>query len=139
DVLRTRERRTGVVADLHELEDEAQLAAELQSRGAATGLGVRLSAWLQPGQLARLRALRRRYTRQRANLARQATPATDWIKRSWPDIKYYLGLLTTVLVVVAWITNLVAKQLATAFGGGVTVLGLAIAVTHYWYQQRRGE
>jgi amino acid transporter len=56
----------------------------------------------------------------------------------WPDIKYYLGFLTTFLVCVAWLTNLKAKPLATTFGGGITLVGIGIAVIHYRYQQREG-
>ncbi len=64
--------------------------------------------------------------------------AREKLRVWWPDIKYYLGFLTTFLVCVAWLTNLKTKPLATAFGGGITILGLAIAVTHYRYQQREG-
>jgi amino acid transporter len=55
----------------------------------------------------------------------------------WPNLKYYLGFLTTALVLVAWLTNLVGKPLATLFGGGLTILGLAVAVLHYRYQAVR--
>ena len=49
-----------------------------------------------------------------------------------------LGVLTTFLVVVAWLTNLVAKPLATEFGGGLTVVGLVIGlVTYRYYRSRR--
>jgi hypothetical protein len=60
------------------------------------------------------------------------------LRQRWPDIKYYLGFLTTFLVGIAWITNLKTKPLATAFGGGITMLGLGIIVVHYYYQQRIG-
>lgn len=49
-----------------------------------------------------------------------------------------LGVLTTVLVVLAWSTNLVHKPLATFFGGGVTVVGLLIAAINYSVLNRRG-
>ena len=42
-------------------------------------------------------------------------------------VRFGLGLLTTFLVTVAWVTNLFAKPLATAFGGGVVLIGLAVA------------
>ncbi|GAC1653512.1 MAG: hypothetical protein NVS9B1_02940 [Candidatus Dormibacteraceae bacterium] len=44
---------------------------------------------------------------------------------------YGLGVLTTLLVIVAWVTNLVNKPLATAFGGGLTAIGLVIGFTTY--------
>src|SRR4030081_2288360 len=37
-----------------------------------------------------------------------------------------LGVLTTVAVAIAWSVNLVAKPLATEFGGGLTVVGLLV-------------
>jgi hypothetical protein len=51
---------------------------------------------------------------------------------------YYLGILTTVLVVIAWTTNLVNKPLATAFGGSVSVIGMAIAYYNYSRHKKRG-
>ncbi|MDQ6901127.1 MAG: APC family permease, partial [Candidatus Dormibacteraeota bacterium] len=48
-------------------------------------------------------------------------------------LKYSVGLLTTALVSIAWLTNLVAKPLATLFGGGITALGLVLGLTTYYY------
>src|ERR1700682_1667535 len=51
---------------------------------------------------------------------------------------FAVGVLTTVLVVVAWLVNLFAKPLATEFGGGLTVIGLiAGLVTYRYYRGRR--
>src|SRR5262249_9031448 len=50
---------------------------------------------------------------------------------------YWLGVLTTVLVTTAWLVNLVAKPLATLFGGGLTVLGLLIGLATYHYSRSR--
>jgi len=52
---------------------------------------------------------------------------------------FVLGVITTALVALAWITNLVAKPLATLFGGGVTVIGLLIAFVTYTLGRRRGQ
>ncbi len=41
---------------------------------------------------------------------------------------FWVGVLTTLVVLVAWGTNLVTKHLATAFGGGVTLIGLGLAI-----------
>ncbi len=49
-----------------------------------------------------------------------------------------LGMITTGLVMLAWATNLIHKPLATAFGGGVTVIGLLIAYWNYQLLARRG-
>ncbi len=53
-------------------------------------------------------------------------------------LNYYLGFLTTVLVVIAWSTNLVNKPLATAFGGSVSVVGMGIAYYNYSRHKKRG-
>lgn len=45
------------------------------------------------------------------------------------DFMFYVGVFTSVLVVVAWVTNLYSKQLATMFGGGITIIGMIIAYT----------
>jgi nucleotide-binding universal stress UspA family protein len=42
--------------------------------------------------------------------------------------RVWIGLLTTLMVVVAWCTNLIFKPLATAFGGGLTAVGMTVAV-----------
>jgi len=44
------------------------------------------------------------------------------------DLGFWIGALTTAMVIVAWAVNLVEKHLATAFGGGVTLVGMLIAV-----------
>jgi amino acid transporter len=53
-------------------------------------------------------------------------------------IRFILGLITTVLVSGAWITNLFAKPLATLFGGSVTLIGAGIAYLTYRRARRRG-
>jgi amino acid transporter len=50
---------------------------------------------------------------------------------------YGVGVLTTVLVVAGWSTNLVQKPLATMFGGGLTVVGLIVGLATYAYTRRR--
>jgi amino acid transporter len=50
---------------------------------------------------------------------------------------FWLGILTTILVFVGWLTNLVAKPHATVFGGGITLLGLLIGLTTYNYLRGR--
>lgn len=51
---------------------------------------------------------------------------------------FVIGVVTSVLVVTAWTTNLFAKPLATFFGGGVTLLGLAIVAATQRRLRRRG-
>ncbi len=49
---------------------------------------------------------------------------------------FAVGVLTTLLVLVAWLVNLVAKPLATEFGGGLTVVGLIVGLASYRYIRR---
>ena len=58
-----------------------------------------------------------------------------WTKSTF---NFSLGILTTMLVLIAWTTNLIAKPLATAFGGSVSLLGMAIAYTNYVLHKRKG-
>jgi amino acid transporter len=51
---------------------------------------------------------------------------------------FVIGVITSLLVVTAWTTNLVAKPLATLFGGVVTTVGLAVAGATYYVRKRRG-
>ncbi|HEX6439028.1 MAG TPA: APC family permease [Candidatus Binatia bacterium] len=46
-------------------------------------------------------------------------------RRDWG---FWLGVLTTGMVLVAWAVNLVEKERATYFGGAVTTIGMLIAV-----------
>lgn len=55
----------------------------------------------------------------------------------WFQINVILGIITTVLVITAWSTNLVTKLLATAFGGSVTLLGMGIAYLNYTRQHKK--
>ncbi len=51
------------------------------------------------------------------------------------DFVFWVGVLTTLMVMVAWGINLVEKQLATYFGGTVTLIGMltAIGVRRAWF------
>jgi amino acid transporter len=50
---------------------------------------------------------------------------------------FAVGALTTLLVAVAWAVNIVAKPLATGFGGGLTVIGLIAGLATYRYYRGR--
>jgi amino acid transporter len=63
-----------------------------------------------------------------------------WRERHHWTLGWYplfgVGVLTTVLVTVAWIVNIFAKPEATEFGGGLTMVGLAIGLLTYRYHRR---
>lgn len=44
------------------------------------------------------------------------------------DFAFWIGVLTTVMVTVAWCVNLVEKELATLFGGVLTGVGMLVTV-----------
>lgn len=69
-------------------------------------------------------------------VGRALVPVAHAVRQAWPNVDLVLGVLTTLLVVTAWCTNIYYKPLATEFGGGVTVLGLLIAVSYNWWQTR---
>ncbi len=56
----------------------------------------------------------------------------------WSTIDFWLGILTTFLVAVAWTTNLIYKRDATLFGGTVASAGMLVAVLNYRYQKQKG-
>lgn len=51
---------------------------------------------------------------------------------------FVVGVATTALVVIPWLTNLVAKPLATAFGGSLVLIGLVVAFVTNRLESRRG-
>ncbi|GCF11049.1 APC family permease [Dictyobacter arantiisoli] len=67
-----------------------------------------------------------------------AVNEVDEARSLWFKINFGLGILTTVIITIAWATNLVNKPLATAFGGGVAVLGMALAYYNYSRRQKQG-
>jgi amino acid transporter len=56
----------------------------------------------------------------------------------WYNIDFWLGILTTFLVALAWTTNLIYKHLATLFGVTVAGLGMVVAYINYAQYKRKG-
>jgi amino acid transporter len=79
----------------------------------------------------------RRLQAARAAIRQRTHPASREFERVWPGFTYYLGFITTALVMIAWVTNLFSKPHATIFGGAVTILGVGISVWHFRYQSER--
>jgi hypothetical protein len=63
----------------------------------------------------------------------------DKLRSAWVSLDFGLGIITTFLVMIAWSTNLVAKPLATIFGGSVTIIGMSIAYFNYKHQEAQGK
>src|SRR5579859_6244871 len=72
---------------------------------------------------------------ERADPTQRPEPEGRWTRST---INFCLGILTTILVLTAWSTNLVAKPLATIFGGSVSLLGMVIAFTNYRLRRGKG-
>jgi amino acid transporter len=75
------------------------------------------------------------------NIKRLAAPTRNWrsrLRAIWYNVDFWLGILTTFLVATAWTTNLVAKHLATLFGGAVAGAGMLIAYINYRQQKKKG-
>ena len=62
-------------------------------------------------------------------------PEGPWTRSRF---NFWLGIFTTVLVSIAWCTNLIAKPLATLFGGTLAAVGMGIAYYNYSRQQKKG-
>ena len=71
--------------------------------------------------------------------AERLSPWVTSARAAWPTVKFYLGIVTTFLVGIAWITNLFAKPLATVFGGGFTVIGVTVALLYHQRLVVQGE
>jgi len=49
----------------------------------------------------------------------------------WQELDFWLGMLTTLLVMLAWSIGIVSQPLATAFGCSVAGVGMAVAYVNY--------
>jgi hypothetical protein len=105
-----------------------QPTGEPWHRRIANATGARM----HPQVTARLRAVG-------AQTQRRISPWTRRARDAWPTTKYYLGIVTTLLVAIAWLTNLIAKPLATVFGGGFTVLGVGVALLYHQRLVQQGQ
>ncbi len=76
-----------------------------------------------------------RATEEATPMAERPETEGRWTRST---LNFWLGILTTLLVVTAWSTNLVSKPLATAFGGSVSVLGMGIAYINYSRHKKKG-
>ena len=59
------------------------------------------------------------------------------VRSSWPI--FVLGVTTSAAVVAAWATNILAKPLATVYGGALVLIGLGVAILTIRAQARGGQ
>jgi amino acid transporter len=75
------------------------------------------------------------------NIEMLASPVRNWrtrIRDIWYNVNFWLGVLTTFLVAIAWTTNLFFKPHATLFGGTVAGTGMLVAYINYRQQKQKG-
>jgi hypothetical protein len=53
------------------------------------------------------------------------------IHKMWERLDFWLGILTTALVALAWVVSLVSRPQAALFGGSVALLGMGVAYVNY--------
>jgi amino acid transporter len=142
DIVRLRERRGSVHIGPTQAEEDAELRAQERADASAA---QRPAGPLRRTLAASREALRPWATQVRATVgARRAAvearlaPLAPVARRVGSDVIFGLGILTTALVALAWCVNIVNKPLATEFGGGVTLIGLAIAWVNHRQQVRAG-
>ncbi len=76
---------------------------------------------------------------QSADNTQRRAPEHEAVKiTAWSTIDFWLGILTTFLVALAWTTNLIYKRDATLFGSIVASVGMIIAFVNYRYHQSQG-
>jgi amino acid transporter len=117
DVIRARERRA-------RSRDRASLAcsAKMQETGQVVSLNYPLSVnGVQPAPQTSTTLFQRILTR-----------LLSW----WHRTDFWLGILTTLLVFLAWTIGLFSKPLGTAFGGSVVLVGMGVAVINFMRQGR---
>ncbi len=60
-----------------------------------------------------------------------------WREGNRTSLKFIVGIITTILVFIAWGTNLYYKSAATVFGGTVATFGMLIAYVMYmWFPHK---
>ncbi len=131
DIVRRRERRAAKVLAQHLAQEDhnVQVSSKDVQESVAALSHKNTNASLdrlEPGVIAALAIPTRR------------EPLRIRLRKLWYNIDFWLGILTTVLVMTAWTTNLVHKLLATAFGGSVTLIGMGVAYYNYNRHKQKG-
>jgi hypothetical protein len=69
----------------------------------------------------------------------KASSVSFWqrLRHLWQRFDYWLGVGTTLLVMLAWLISLVSKPLATGFGGTVATIGMIFVYFNYIRGQGR--
>ncbi len=60
------------------------------------------------------------------------------VLKLWHQLDFWLGVLTTLLVMLAWLISIVSQPLATAFGGSVALAGMIVAFIIHAHHRQKG-
>ena len=132
-VIRYRERRGSKHISAVGIAEQSLEATQIAPSGASWPSRIRGAAGARMNAQV---AARLRMASERTQ--HQLEPWRSRLKRAWPTINFYVGVVTTILVGVAWLTNLFSKPAATIFGGGFTVVGVGVAYLYHHRLQQQG-
>jgi amino acid transporter len=130
DIIRYRERKAAQVAVLsHPVDhgDDDGHGSTVRSNGRHNSF---VSNHLSPLSLFNGHRGSGEASRKGATLA-GASSFRNRIAGMWRRLDFWLGLLTTLLVMLAWSISIISQPLATAFGCSVALAGIAVAYVNY--------
>lgn len=140
DVVRFRERRGAPRVGPTKAEEEAEEVA--QHRGdeiAREHIGPLRRQLEERASVLQSQGASISATLHARELGASLAPFARAVHGAWSRISFGVGVVTTLLVITAWCTNIVNKPLATEFGGTVTALGLLVAGANHYRQERAGK
>ncbi len=130
DIIRYRERKAAQVAVLSprvDHRDDDERSSTVRSNGRHNSF---VSNHLSPLSLFNGHRGSGEASRKGATLA-GASSFRSRIVVVWRRLDFWLGLLTTLLVMLAWSISIISQPLATAFGCSVALAGIAVAYVNY--------
>ena len=130
DIIRYRERKAAQVAVLSprvDHRDDDGRGSTVRSNGRHNSF---VSNHLSPLSLFNGHRGPGEASRKGATLA-GASSFRNTIVGVWRRLDFWLGLLTTLLVMLAWSISIISQPLATAFGCSVALAGIAVAYVNY--------
>lgn len=130
DIIRYRERREAHIAGpAHRADDWGENGHEppaIRNWSPASLVNYHASPFsLFNGRLSPSRTLRGGMVTAAASSLRRR------ISGLWQRLDFWLGILTTLLVVLAWSISIISQPLATVFGCSVAFAGMAVAYVNY--------
>jgi amino acid transporter len=136
DIIRYRERRE-TRATFRSADEQAANGHELASTG-----GVLSDSLVSPNYASTLPlSNKQRYPTgvlPRGILLAVASSLRRSLLALWQRLDFWLGVLTTLLVILAWLISIVSQPLATAFGGSVAFTGMAVAFIIHTHHRQKG-